>query len=161
MLRRQRNLILTAVLAVGAALAMFLKGLFPTVGGPGDSEGDGPPDLSAVRVDVAPVETVEPQPEESASQPPIQGGLVDLLIDGRTFYAAVAGETSRQERSLEAVVAAVRQAEPNAEGVRVRITRTKDSLPSAEKAIKDGLEAAGVRETEINWVAELVAVPDE
>jgi len=142
----------TAVVGV-AVLAFiaggFLGGLFPQFGVGTGGSGTGKP---------AKEQPAGKQPEQKlvAHDPTVldDARIVQVKIDERHYQMADAagGPHGYRDATLEEIVAAARAAQGNNRGIRVRVARTPRSRSSAEHALRDKLEAAGIGKDAIEWL---------
>ncbi len=149
------------IVVLAVALAGIFSGLFPGMGGLGEGDGsDGAARVSVDGEDAVATPDVEPDSEDEA--PEADAGpsdVVMVLIDGRSYRLQQSGQEPGAEIDLPALIQKVRQAPGNSEGIKLSVSRSKASLPSAEKALEDALKNAGIEEESVERKEGLVASP--
>jgi hypothetical protein len=141
----------TAVLGIAIVAFIaggYLGGLFPQWGkGSGTGNGDGKPESA----------THEKRDQNAQSSDPSiidDSRIVQVKIDDRNYQMARPGHKPLAYNAvvLEEIVAAARSAKGNNRGIKVRVARTPTSRSSAEHALRDALEEAGVGKDAIEWL---------
>lgn len=156
-----------ALLAGLAALGLWLGGLFDGFGG--GSGGDGavsmlprdsasstveqPEDTSVTVTDVPPDKVVDTEfdPTEEALRQNTR--VVELTVDVREFSLQYTsnGESLLQPVPLEQIVALIRNAPGDEEGVKVRVRVPPTAYTSAESQLREALQAANIPEDAQRW----------
>lgn len=151
---RKRNILgaaLVAGIVVGTYLPNFWNGFGggsivgvgvgdPKTGTPGE-EADGSTSKPA---DNAKPDETDSKPTENV--PPV----IKVVIDERSYFIRSA-EGDRPAEASE-VIALVKAAAGDADGIRVRIYRKKTSRIKAEQELQDSLVAAGIADSAILWI---------
>ncbi|WP_165701462.1 hypothetical protein [Crateriforma conspicua] len=155
---------LLPIAAIGGILA-FIAGQFFSI-----NVGVNQSETSVVSPDA------EPSDETSVDAPAmVQSGgessmiedaklwLIDVLIDGTDYSVQRVTESNvgddspaRQSMSLDQIVQAAGQAEGDASGTRVRISRTPEAVASAEKKLTTALHDAGIADDAVETRQRLV-----
>ena len=136
------------VAVAGAFLSLF-TGLFSGFGG-GGGEGDGSnSDNVEVNSSTHNTETEIVPPAEQLSS----DGMLDIIIDDEK-YLVKQKDGTRIEMSLADIVERAPQMPGNADGKLVKVSLKRSSVFEAERKLKEDLAAAGVNETQIDWVEE-------
>jgi len=150
LLKKPQTLVVAGVLGVGLWLGTKLDGLgLGTGGGSGvglnKTPADAPRDTSH-----SPVST-DAVPDENNAGLPIDAPTLDIVIDGDTFAyrRRVNGKDEVAPATLDQVVELAKQRKGDREGIRVRIQRRGNALPSAEKQLADALREADVPDTAV------------
>lgn len=162
------------VVVLGVLLAGLLNGLFKGFGPGGSSSGTGTgatmvnssteaTDNAATSEPMAPAEEPaikeETVPDESPSvAEPELPETVDVLIAGRDFSVRSIGSKSKKytPASIADIMEMIQAAPGDSDGIRVRIVRDESALPVAEIELQRQLREAGIPDTSVLWVKELV-----
>ncbi len=99
-------------------------------------------------------------PDPTESLVPLE--LVDVLIDGDTYWVGVGRreeEVVREARTVGEIVRASQQTEGDSSGIKTRVTRTFEATAQAERALVSALAEAGLSEDEIDQRRTLVDRP--
>ncbi len=89
--------------------------------------------------------------------------LIDVLIDGQDYSVrrvtsdpSSADEVAREPMNVDQIITAAAEAEGDASGTRVRISRTPEAVASAEKSLATALQEAGIADDAIETRQRLV-----
>ena len=159
-LKNVRRLTIGGGLLIGVAIvASLLSGLFSGFGGQGS--GNGPTVVvlnggNSMNIpDTAQSKPVDqhPEPKEEPASPPesADADVVNLLIDGRSYFIRQSVDGKRAYRPIELpeLVNLAKAARGNEDGIRVRVSRRESSRASAENLLQEKLMEAGLRKEAI------------
>lgn len=133
------------VVVAGGILSMFGV-LFPGLGG-GSGEGDGDGNVQiSTETDNSNVDTT---PSAQALE---VDGILDIIID-ETSYLIQKNDDTMVVLSLDEIAERAPEISGNAQGVKVRISRKRSSLLSAERKLEEVLKSAGLSNDQILWVS--------
>ena len=145
------------VLVCLVAVYGLMSGLFPGLGGSGSGNGTnvlvtGAGDSTDVP-DARPSKPADDQrePNTEAAAPSDPAEVVNVLIDGRTYFlrSLVGGKEEHRRIELPALVDLAKAARGNEDGIRIRISRRESSRASAENLLQEKLTEAGLRKQSI------------
>jgi len=134
------------ILAVGLIIgAMFSFG--PGLG-TGDDGNDGDT-LVSMSETIPPMPNTEPTEENLR----IPEGVLNILIDDRTYFVEKMDADGKQFApvELEELIELSKKSKPNAEGIRINVSRKKKARATAEEQLQQALSEAGLLETSIHW----------
>lgn len=84
--------------------------------------------------------------------------VLDVILDSRAYLVRLDPENPEEltERSLEQIVALVKAASGNEDGIRVRIGRRENARVTTQKDLRSALAEAGITDDEILMLQEFV-----
>lgn len=133
------------ILAVAGALLSMIGGLFPGLGtGSGSSEGNAEVQISTSTE----AEQVDTTPPAKALE---VDGILDIIID-ETSYLIQVKDNSTVVLSLDEIAQRAPEMTGNAQGMKVRVSRKRSSLLSAERKLEQTLKDAGLSNSQVQWV---------
>ena len=133
------------LLAAAGAILSMLGGLFPGFGsGNGSGEGNGDVQITT-STDQEPIEAT---PSAQALE---VDGIMDIIIDDTT-YLIQKEDNTKIELKLEEIAERAPEMTGNAQGVKVRVSRMRSSLLSAERQLEKALQEAGLTDQQVQWV---------
>ncbi|MBD3676444.1 MAG: hypothetical protein HUJ26_23275 [Planctomycetaceae bacterium] len=135
------------LLAVAGAILSMVGGLFS---GFGSGDGTGGEETGDVRISAA-TDTEQPEPIPSAKTLEVDG-IMDIIIDQTTYFIQKK-DNSTVELNLEEIAERAPEMTGNVQGIKVRVSRKRSSLLSAERDLEETLAAAGLSDEQVQWVA--------
>jgi len=133
------------VLAAAGGILSLISGFFGGFGS-GEGSGEGKGDVQ-ISVDQS---TIQPQSPPPAAELEVEG-VMDIVID-KTDYLILKPNNQTVKLTLAEIQERAPEISGNSEGVKVRISRKRSSLLSAERDLETALEDAGLDGNQVEWV---------
>ncbi len=148
LLKKPQTFVVAGVLGVGLWLGSKLGGLGLGTGG-GAGVGIGTPSANSPQASTT--DPAAAEPGESGASPASEPATLDIVIDGEgyTYRQRINGKDATVPVPLEQIVELAKQRKGDREGVRVRIQRRGNALPSAEERLAEALRDAGIPDTAV------------
>jgi len=153
-----------ASLVAAAAFGVYLAGKLPGWGlGSGSGNGSGNGSISDTRIDGTPDgQTQMPVPPANQKTVPAEAveltepKALELVVDGAGYALKSDSSENRTPITLDQIPPLLTRRTGDDEGVRVRIFRRENALPSAEEKLDTALRAAGVPDSAVHKVDGLI-----
>lgn len=145
----RKRTVLGAALIAGVIVGQYLPDFWNGFGG-GSTVGIGIGDSGSGTKGETSTDTTEIPADEEIKLPANVPAVIKVVIDDRSYFIRSA-EGDRPVEIAE-VIALVKAAAGDADGIRVRVYRKGTSRPSAENALQDAFVAAKISDNAIVWV---------
>ena len=160
----KKRYILGAALIAGVIVGQYLPNFWKGFGG-GSTIGVGIGDPTSGDVSsetgTNPAETPAEPPDKPRTALPGTApeltnvpAVIKVVIDEKSYF--IRSETGDRQVTIPEIIALVRAATGDVDGIRVRIYQKGTSRPSAENALNDAFEQAQISGTAVVWVPTIV-----